>query len=143
MTDYKERAIKIVSARLDGRTYADIGSQHGICGARVSQIITKAIRRSKKGYMSPAEYQCNRIANRQAELKAGRKSRAKYATTALMEDFALSVRSSNVCMDNGFKFLSQVIAASDAELMRLPNCGRKSLNELRMVEKNFIAGVYM
>jgi DNA-directed RNA polymerase alpha subunit len=57
----------------------------------------------------------------------------------LVEDLWLSVRSANCLRSLGLKYVSEVEAMTDAELLRLPNFGRVSLKEVREASKNILA----
>ena len=50
-----------------------------------------------------------------------------------IDQLELSVRTSTCLQNDGIRFVGEFAFKSDAELLRIPNFGRKSLNELRSV----------
>tara|TARA_R110000796_G_scaffold59578_3_gene137454 strand:+ start:387 stop:740 length:354 start_codon:yes stop_codon:yes gene_type:complete len=60
----------------------------------------------------------------------------KLVDRALMKrvsDLELSVRSSNTLRNLELKYLKDLVVLSDGDLLRIPNFGRKSLNEVKEV----------
>jgi len=52
------------------------------------------------------------------------------------EELELSVRSMNCFKENNINYLGDLVKCSEGELLRTPNFGRKSLNEVREILKN-------
>ena len=50
-----------------------------------------------------------------------------------VSDLELSVRSSNTLRNLELKYLKDLVVLSDGDLLRIPNFGRKSLNEVKEV----------
>lgn len=50
-----------------------------------------------------------------------------------VQDLEISVRLHNCLANNGFVFLGDIVKCADYELIRMPNFGRKSLDELKEV----------
>ena len=48
-----------------------------------------------------------------------------------IKDWALSVRASNVLIASGIDTKTKLLSLCESELLRLPNFGRKSLNEVK------------
>jgi hypothetical protein len=55
----------------------------------------------------------------------------EWETKSVASEAALSCRPMNVLLSNGYLTFGQVIRATDAELLRLPNLGMLSLAEIR------------
>ena len=54
-----------------------------------------------------------------------------------VDDLEFSVRSGNCLKNENIVYLGDLVQKSDAELLRTPNFGRKSLNEVQEVLKNY------
>jgi hypothetical protein len=50
-----------------------------------------------------------------------------------VDDLVLSVRSFNCLKNEGINYIGELVQKSEAEMLRTPNFGRKSLNEIREV----------
>jgi DNA-directed RNA polymerase alpha subunit len=63
--------------------------------------------------------------------------RSKYAFTPVLfenfEELELSVRTENGLKEGNIFLIGDLIQASEAELLRIPNFGRKNLNEIKEV----------
>ncbi|MBX9645536.1 MAG: hypothetical protein K2X57_00600 [Xanthobacteraceae bacterium] len=48
-----------------------------------------------------------------------------------VDELELSVRSANCLKNDGIKYVGELVQKSEAEMLRTPNFGRKSLNEIK------------
>lgn len=126
LTDRNKAAVLL---RSEGLTLRAVGSMLGVGPARIRQMCCKAENRFKRrNHAADGRRRIEEeMATRQADL-AQRKSAPWEFWTAL--ELELSVRSHNVMRNEGWT-LGDVAAMSDAEILRCPNVGRKSLRELR------------
>jgi len=117
------RAKHMIKLRDNGETYSHIAELYELTPSRVRQIVM--IARKK-------------IENQQ-KLKEAKIASVKSGLVRTINDFNnlsidvldLSVRARN-CLENESLFLiGDVIKKTDAELLRIPNFGRKSLNLLK------------
>ena len=63
----------------------------------------------------------------------------QYIQTALLkkvDEFELSVRVMNALKNDNIKYLGDLVTKTDGEILRMPNFGRKSLNEVKQVLKD-------
>ena len=126
MTDRNKAAVLL---RSKGLTLRAAGEILGVGPERIRQICGYAERRFAMRH---------RVAERRAALDAAENARIEhwgnlrsapwFAWTA--DCLELGVRAYNVMRNEGWT-LGDISKATDAEIMRLPNCGRKTLNELR------------
>jgi DNA-directed RNA polymerase alpha subunit len=60
-------------------------------------------------------------------------SLSKQATKLLerVDELELSVRSANCLKNDGINYVGELVQKSEAEMLRTPNFGRKSLNEVK------------
>ena len=129
---YEERNAKIVKAVETGRTYRDVGKEFGISPSRVAIIIhrdkrNKEMLKRKKfkeesGHSVYVQYSAFNIN------KEGYEFLMKE-----VEDAYFSVRTVNCLKNDNVNYVWQIFGKTEAELFRMPNFGRKSLNELKEV----------
>jgi DNA-directed RNA polymerase alpha subunit len=109
--EHQKRNAAIVAARAAGRTYVEIGAEFGVCYETVRQIVTKAASEAKR--------------------------RAVYETWSGPTDdipirnLPLSSRARNALAFEGCNTVGDALRRTDAELMRVPNLGHKTLAEIR------------
>lgn len=71
------------------------------------------------------------------EIKESEKSKLKKILITPIEDLELSVRANNCLKAAGIKTLGELISYQESELLKFRNFGRKSLEELREVIRQF------
>jgi DNA-directed RNA polymerase alpha subunit len=111
------RAEKIAKLREDGLTLRQIAALEGISLSRVGQIFVE--RRAR----------ATRAEGRELE-------RARLVTGAGYRDvrvdiFELSARARHCLRNDNIGTIDDLVQLSEAELLRIPNFGRKSLNEVK------------
>ena len=127
-----DRNVDIIEARLSGKTLRQVGDMFDIRPERVRQVTGRFVRKLRN-----YEKMRNKLWNLQRDLEAARRelrgSKIKYKEGAeiLVEDLELSVRAANGL--RFYKTVGEVAAASDSELLSIPNFGRKSLREVREI----------
>lgn len=144
------------------KTLREIGKVFGVTGSRIMQNEAKALRKLKhpsksknlmflcglatdedvKSHMDKIHFQEERLRWRKelyseiaAEVKGEiipKSSTDNFLNTPI-SDLELSIRSA-VCLKNdGIEYVGDLVQKSEAEMLRTPNFGRKSLNELKKI----------
>lgn len=126
LTDRNKEAVFL---RSEGRTLRAVGVILGVSPERIRQMCSKAERLFAMRH---------RAAERRAALYAAENARREYwgKTRSLpwalltADCLELSARAYNVMQNEGWT-LGDISKATDWEILRVPNCGRKTLRELR------------
>lgn len=131
------RNVEILAARISGETLAEIAKSYGISVSRVRQILRRQV--LKANSRISIEMRCKDL---RAEILAATAKLAAYEDAERkqsvrngvpIDQASLSVRSFNALRCAGYRTMEQVCDAHDYELLRIPNFGRKSLNEVKAV----------
>jgi hypothetical protein len=104
--DYKARNQEIKRLHQSGVSEEELVAKFGISPARVWQIVTD--------WKSPS-------------------SQRRKALNKKIEDMEFSVRTKNALLNNNIKKISDLLPWTERDLLRMPNFGRKSLNEMKEV----------
>jgi hypothetical protein len=129
---YEERNAKIAKAVEAGRTYRDIGKEFGISPSRVAIIVHRDKRNKEM------------LKNKKLKEEKGHSIYVKYSAFNInkegydflmksVEEAEFSVRTVNCLKNDNVNYIWQIFGKTEAELFRMPNFGRKSLNELKEV----------
>ena len=127
-----DRNVAIIEARLSGKTLRQVGDMFDIGPERVRQVTGYFVRKLRN-----YDKMRNKLWNLQRDLEAARRAlidtniKYKKGADILVKDLELSVRAANGL--RFYKTVGVVAAASDSELLRIPNFGRKSLREVREI----------
>ena len=124
-----ERNKAAVLLRSQGMTLREAGKMLGVGPERIRQMCWRA----KRGFgarhkVAENRARLNAAANERREHWDGMRSAPWASWTA--DCVELGARAANVMRNEGWT-LGQVARATDAEILRIPNCGRKTLRELR------------
>lgn len=147
-----DRNLDIHAQREAGETLREIAERYRVTSERVRQICLK-INRQLKAKLEIAqrmqsalqeasarlddiareiealESECLRIKKRLDEIAPGSK--------VTIDDIELTVRTHNCLRTCGVKMISELEDMTEAELLRIPNFGRKSLYELNLALKQY------
>lgn len=107
MTDTSKRNEAIYKAAQRGESWAEIGRKFGICRERVRQIVLKQRRLAEH-----------------AEATKG------ATPDGPIQNYTMSARAANCLKNENIVTLRQLEEYTEAELLRVPNFGRKSLEEI-------------
>jgi DNA-directed RNA polymerase alpha subunit len=107
--EYEERNRAIVAADRQGRTLRSIGDEFDLSPERVRQIVLRAQRETR------------RIVDTQVD----------WTPDTPIEALDLSVRARNVLRNEDMVTVADLLQRSAADLMWLPNFGRRTLAEVR------------
>jgi len=122
---------------LEENTFSGIGKKHGISGQTVKIIVTQGIREMKrqmalldsaKRILSEAR-SLNQKTQRIFDVIAC--DVGEQSKVYLVSDMDLSHRTLHCLRNEGITYISQLENLSEGDLLRWPNFGRKSLNELK------------
>lgn len=127
------RNVKILKAiEVGGQSLAQIGRDFGLSRSQIAMIRNRARRRlshpaliGKYGKMSelPAINPC--VARSDEEVSS-------YLEKHI-DDIEFSVRTHHALINANIDLISELVQKTEAELLRIPNLGRKSLNEIKEV----------
>ena len=140
MISKSNRNLAIFDARLSGKTYSQIAKDHKISTERARGIVWKY--RAKALAVDEYGRKVSELAQVIEKLVAENKSLVSVATggfSVKVTDLNLSVRSTNSLLMGEIYTVSDILALTDAELLKLPNLGRKSLSEIRSATRSVIA----
>jgi len=151
MTTITEREALVLYKRFafngyDFCTLKAIGLDFGVTGNRIRQIESKALRKLKH----PSRNRCMRENRRMAEIQEENRQLAiKRAKEDQIErelyykqhnisidEFNFACRTRNCLMNSNIRNISDLLRWSEKELLKLPNFGRRSLNEIKGVLAN-------
>jgi DNA-directed RNA polymerase alpha subunit len=129
MDDEISRNERIFSERLSGRTLKSIGDEYGISAERIRVICEKFLRKAKD-YDRMKE----RLSSEVKKLKEDiRHFELQASGGTSVDELPLSERTATALRAGNIKTVQQIRLMTNAELLALPNFGRKSLNELREI----------
>jgi DNA-directed RNA polymerase alpha subunit len=137
-----ERNVAIFIARERGRTLDDIGAEHGISKERVRSIVARQERLAKRQAIRGTErdrYVVDTLTatldSLEEKIEAARRRMegGEDFTSVPLEDLRLSVRARNRLMQDNCSTVADILRRSEADLMRLPGFGRKTLDEINAV----------
>ncbi|MFW6221970.1 MAG: DNA-directed RNA polymerase subunit alpha C-terminal domain-containing protein [Bacteroidota bacterium] len=137
MTDYKEL---MLYDRLDGKTYKQVGKKYGISGQMAKEHTNKAyikIRKEIESLRSQNNYlkEINILLNKKLKNKCHIKERT--STDLMIEHAELSARLHNCLKAWGCVYLSDIEYLCESDILRTPNLGKKSLNEIKEVAERY------
>jgi DNA-directed RNA polymerase alpha subunit len=121
----------IVAARNRGRTYRDIGLEHGITKERVRQILCRAERAA-----AARERQARWLASEEHRRIEEECRRIEEEVRATVSEFPidkleLTVRAWNCLRNDDCLTVGELLTRTESDLMRIRNFGRKSLRDVR------------
>ena len=132
-------SMEIQQTRVDKRTdYDKLVLEITTNGSiRADETFKVAITILTNFLMSISECQCN-MYNRKKEEKNNSTSelndnKFNYNLFRKIEDLELSVRSLNCLKSDGIVYLGDLAVREESDMLRTPNFGRKSLNELKQI----------
>ena len=119
MTPGKARRARALAMHRAGQTYRTIGVAMGVSASRVGQLVRLALR--DEAYVPPPPPP----------------PRRKIAATTKLDDLPWTVRTYNVLRNCCFETVGDLLRADRAafrsEMLRVPNCNRKSWDEIERV----------
>lgn len=130
MSDLK-RTEEICQAWARGQTFADLSKEYKICSARVGQIVKKHFNDSKR--LADNVAYLRSVADRiELAIKFGDMNEAMRETMSItLESIYFSARTERCLKNINILTIGDLVSLSEHSLLRLPNFGRKSLNELK------------
>lgn len=128
-TEYQiQRSNHMIELRNSGKTYTHIAGLYKLHPSRVRDIIMNAERR--------IENEKRIREKRMASVQSGLVKTIKDFNNLSVDILVLPARARN-CLNNEKLFIiGDVVSKTDAELLRVPNFGRKSLNALKYAIDN-------
>lgn len=130
----------------DFRTLKALGLEFGVTGNRIRQIENKALRKLRHPSRSKCIHQNRRaaeiqeenrkIAAQNAETEQTEKQKIYQQYKISIDEFHISCRTRNCLMSSDIIYISNLLSWTENELLRLPNFGRKSLNEIKDILAN-------
>ncbi len=151
--DITEREIKILNDRFESKTYKEIGLELGVTTERIRQIEARSFRRVIRNLEKLKEENRALIGLQKkfsilngifGVIKRELNNIENIETLARIpvSTYDLSIRDSNCLQNEDINYLDEIEYKSESDMLRIPNYGRKSLNELKelMSKHNLVIG---
>lgn len=137
--DYENSIDDIFELRLGGRTLTKIAEKYNVSTECIRQAI---IKKYKEFLFKSSKYDklIEEIKNLREELYKSQTTKTTREDPNLkirIDNFHLSVRSSNTLKNENIVYIGDLAQKTGSEMLRIPNFGRKSLNELRELLAQF------
>ncbi len=131
------REMFVYGARMSGWKYKKIGEAMGFTDNRAAQLLNR-VRRKINGRMGMVERKDFVIEglNKQVDYLKRELITAKINvdedSAVRCDSFDFSMRTANCLKNEGIFYIEQLCDRSSEELIRIPNMGRKSVNEIKL-----------
>ena len=142
----KKRNSEVFEEFLLGKTYASIAKEYNVSTTRISYIVSKIIHSIKCQYrqlqkfeillkdFNTVKYNIRLLEEYLSVVKDIIKKNEDFLTNAIkIDSLGLSVRTANCLQHEGIQYLDELTEHSACELRKIPNMGKKSVQELREV----------
>lgn len=133
MDRLQERNTAILDDRMSGKTLRFIAEKHHIGVPRVRQILNVFCRKALE-----SDILQEKVSQLQAEnlvlkskVRAYKKNAGEVNDEGLVEYLEISLRAHNALKNAGVVTVAQLKNMTDAELLSIPNIGRKTLHEIK------------
>ncbi|TET54527.1 MAG: hypothetical protein E3J54_01920 [Actinobacteria bacterium] len=146
-SSHEERNQEIFWERIiEGTTLEKLANKHDVTRERIRQIVAKEARKLRRKHQEIDNIK--EIARRSAEhcLRVTAILKKTYGIDKVfgrpsggvkIYNIGLTVRTANCLKNEGIKYLDQLECYSEADLLRTPNFGRKSLNEIKNIMRDY------
>lgn len=150
MDGVNERHRLVLAGMLErGQTLKQVGDDLGVGRERIRQMQNKALRIMQRNMLRFANdranlvFEVNHLRSVIKNMMRGQSEQIAQQATQVslvdaqlrmkIADLVLSVRSANCCKNEGIVTVGDLVQKTEAEMLRTPNFGRKSLNEIKEV----------